>query len=471
MPKLEKIVSRDVDFAKWYTSIIINAELISYSPLKGTIILKPYAYSIWENIQEILNKYFKLKQIQNLYMPLLIPKSIFNKEKELIEGFSPECLTVTKIGDKKLEEDLIIRPTSEVLFGYFFSKELQTYKDLPMKYNQWANVFRWEKTTRPFLRTTEFLWQEGHTIHETPKEANEFAIEMINLYKDFFIKNLSIPVFMGKKTDYEKFSGAADTYTIETLMHDGQALQSGTSHYFADIFSKTFKIKFLDKNNVMQYPYYTSWGVSTRILGAIIMTHSDDNGLILPFDIAPIQIMIVTFNFDSKLIEYANKIKKQLKNYRIEISYSKKSFSYKRFESEIKGIPLRIDIGNQEIKSESVIIFRRDVSKKILIKVNNLQNEIKNIIDNYKINLYNIANNNNKKRIAKVLSFNEYKKLLSKGNYLILVPFCCKIKCEIEIKNETQTNSRCIISENIITEKCFKCNSSNSKWVYFARAY
>lgn len=471
--KLEKIVSRDVDFSKWYTSVIFNAKLIAYSPVKGSIILKPYGYAIWERIQAILNVEFSKNNIQNLYMPLLIPKSLFNKEKEMIEGFAPECLTVTKVGDKLLEEELIIRPTSEVLFGYFFANEVQTYNDLPLKYNQWANVFRWEKTTRPFLRTTEFLWQEGHTLHSSAQEAEDFALTMIKVYENFIKKYLVIPAFVGQKTEKEKFSGAKKTYTIECLMHDGQALQSATSHYFADKFSKTFNIKFLNKLNKMEHPFYTSWGVSTRLIGALIMTHADDNGLVLPFNIAPIQIKIVLWKNTEKLLSYANSIKILLeKKYRIEIDLTNKSFGFKRAETEIMGIPVRIEIGEKELQNNSVTLVRRDNYEKMNVNAKEVLSTLKNLFLNYDKNLYNKAEQNVQNKIKSVDTFEEYLQLIKKDNVIVLAPFCGKMECEIQIKLLTQTNSRCIPLTNYQTTKnCFKCKEQAYHLVYFARAY
>ncbi|WFG97354.1 proline--tRNA ligase [Spiroplasma citri] len=471
--KLEKITLREVDFAQWYTDIVLNADLIAYGPIKGTTIFKPYGYAIWENIQKILDAEFKKNGVKNVYFPLLIPKTLFNKEKEHIEGFSPEIATVTKAGDKVLDEELYIRPTSEVLFGTFFSKEIQGYRDLPLLYNQWVNVLRWEKTTRPFLRTSEFLWQEGHTIHSSKQEAQQFTLKILDIYATFAEKTLLLPVIKGQKTEREKFAGAEETYTIESLMYDGQALQCGTSHYFGQNFSKAFDIKFANQKNTLEYAYSTSWGVSTRLIGGIIMIHSDDNGLVLPPQIAPIQIMILPINNDSnEQLSAAQQLQKKLQKYRCEIDQSDKGFGFRATNAEIKGIPLRIEIGPRDLAQQQVTIARRDTFEKITVSWAEVEKVVSDLLVQIATNLYQKALNNRHQRTKEIDNYSEYKKTLAKMNGLFLVPFCGRIECEDTIKAETQTTSRCIPFD-VSTKKttCFHCGQPSINLVYFARAY
>ncbi|WP_338990392.1 proline--tRNA ligase [Spiroplasma endosymbiont of Seladonia tumulorum] len=471
--KLEKITLREVDFAQWYTDIVLNADLIAYGPVKGTTIFKPYGYAIWENIQKILDAEFKKNGVKNVYFPLLIPKTLFNKEKEHIEGFSPEIATVTKVGDKVLDEELYIRPTSEVLFGTFFSKEIQGYHDLPLLYNQWVNVLRWEKTTRPFLRTSEFLWQEGHTIHSSKQEAQQFTLKILDIYATFAEKNLLLPVIKGQKTEREKFAGVEETYTIESLMYDGQALQCGTSHYFGQNFSKAFDIKFSNQKNTLEYAYSTSWGVSTRLIGGLIMTHSDNNGLVLPPQIAPIQIMILPINNDNdEQLSAVEQLQKKLHKYRCEIDQSDKGFGFRAANAEIKGIPLRIEIGARDLAQQQVTIARRDTFEKITVSWTEVEKVVSDLLDQIAINLYQRALDNRHQRTKKIDNYSEYKKTLAKMNGLFLVPFCGRIECEDTIKAETQTTSRCIPFD-VPTKKttCFHCRQPATNLVYFARAY
>ncbi|WP_348735697.1 proline--tRNA ligase [Spiroplasma endosymbiont of Ammophila pubescens] len=471
--KLEKITLREVDFAQWYTDIVLNADLITYGPVKGTTIFKPYGYAIWENIQKILDAEFKKNGVKNVYFPLLIPKTLFNKEKEHIEGFSPEIVTVTKVGDKVLDEELYIRPTSEVFFGTFFSKEIQGYHDLPLLYNQWVNVLRWEKTTRPFLRTSEFLWQEGHTIHSSKQEAQQFTLKILDIYATFAEKTLLLPVIKGQKTEREKFAGAEETYTIESLMYDGQALQCGTSHYFGQNFSKAFDIKFSNQKNTLEYAYSTSWGVSTRLIGGLIMTHSDDNGLVLPPQIAPIQIMILPINNDNdEKLSAVEQLQKKLHKYRCEIDQSDKGFGFRAANAEIKGIPLRIEIGARDLAQQQVTIARRDTFEKITVSWTEVEKVVSDLLDQIATNLYQRALDNRHQRTKKIDNYSEYKKTLAKMNGLFLVPFCGRIECEDTIKAETQTTSRCIPFD-VPTKKttCFHCRQPATNLVYFARAY
>ncbi|AGJ90576.1 proline--tRNA ligase [Mycoplasma putrefaciens] len=471
--QLDKITPRNFDFAKWYTDIVINAKLASYGAVKGTMIFRPYGYAIWELIQKHLDLEFKKIKVQNVYFPLLIPESLFNREKDHIEGFSPEIATVTKVGDKQLEEVLFIRPTSEVLMMDFFSNEVNSYRDLPLIYNQWCNVMRWEKTTRPFLRTSEFLWQEGHTVHNSYNEAEEFTLKVLQIYKNFAQKILLLPVIAGKKTVKEKFAGAKDTYTIESLMFDGQALQCGTSHFFADNFSKAYDIKFQNKDGQLEYAYSTSWGVSTRLIGAIIMTHSDDNGLILPSSISPIQVQIIQIKNTDQIQKVAKQIKKQLANYRTEIDDTDKSFGFKISEAEIKGIPIRIEIGPRDLENHQLTISRRDdQTNKIKVDINNVVSSVDQMIKDYDNSLYQKALQNRESKTFAADSIEQYIEILKQNQGFVLVPFCGDITCENDVKQKTSTNSRCIAFDVEQTKsKCFNCKKDSQLKVYFARAY
>ena len=364
--KNEAITARDVDFAKWYTDVCLKAELMDYSSVKGFIIYRPYGYAIWENIQNYLDKKFKETGHQNVYMPMLIPQNLLNKEKDHVEGFAPECAVVTKGGLEELDEPCVIRPTSETLFCEHYSKIVKSYRDLPKLYNQWCSVVRWEKTTRPFLRGSEFLWQEGHTVHATKEEAVEETLRMLNIYKNMAANLLAIPMVTGLKT--EKFAGAEATYTIETLMHDGKALQSGTSHYFGQGFAKAFDMKFLNQDNKLEYVYQTSWGASTRLIGATIMVHGDDNGLVLPPRVAPIQVRIIPIrDTEPGVIETAQKLKEELikKQIRVDIDESQKSPGFKFSEAEMRGIPIRIELGPKDIEKNKCIVVKRNDNQKI----------------------------------------------------------------------------------------------------------
>ncbi|QGS51629.1 proline--tRNA ligase [Spiroplasma tabanidicola] len=471
--KIEKITSREDDFSQWYTDVVKNAGLADYGSVKGTMIFKPYGYAIWENIVAITDKMFKEQNVQNVYFPLLIPKNLFSKEKEHIEGFAPELATVTKVGDKDLSEELYIRPTSEVLICTHFAKEVKSYRDLPLIYNQWTNVMRWEKTTRPFLRTSEFLWQEGHTVHASEQEAKNMTLTMFDVYKKLANDYLLLPVISGRKTEKEKFSGAKETYSIEALMYDGQALQSGTSHYFGTNFAEAFNIKFQNKDQKEEFAYSTSWGVSTRLIGAIIMTHSDDQGLVLPSKIAPIQIQIININESEEVEKTSNQLFNSLKDsYRVFIDKTDKSFGFKISEAEIKGIPIRIEIGPRDLTNNVVTISRRDTRTKEQVSIDKVVEYVEKQIQDYDKNIYNIALKNLKNKTYEANTIDEYESILNKNQGLVLVPFCGDINCENQVKERTQTNSRCIpdIDEKI-EAKCFNCEKQAKYRVYFARAY
>ncbi len=471
--KMEKITSRDVDFSKWYTDVVKNAGLMEYGPVKGTMIFKPHGYAIWELIQKIVDIEFKKIAIQNVYFPLLIPEKLFLAEKEHVEGFAPELATVTKVGDKNLGENLFIRPTSEVLVADFLSREINSYRDLPVKYNQWANVMRWEKTTRPFLRSSEFLWQEGHTFHSSKVEAKEMTLDILEIYKKLANDILLLPVISGRKTEKEKFAGAKETYTIESLMYDGQSLQSGTSHYFADNFAKAFNIKFQNKNQKEEYAYSSSWGISTRLIGAIIMTHSDDFGLVLPSKVAPIQISIIAINDSKEVMDISNNLHKKLNlNYRVELDKSDKSFGFKISEAEIKGVPIRVEVGPRDLKDGVVTISRRDLRNKVQVKLEDVENYINNEILEHDKNLYQKALKNRLDKTFKADTVKQYLSIIEKTPGFVLVPFCGEIECENDVKQKTSTNSRCIPDGvDQIKSKCFNCNKESNLMVYFARAY
>ena len=385
MKKIEKITLQKEDFASWYTDVIKNGDLMSYGSSKGSIIFKPLSFAIWENIRNTLDKMFKTKNVKNVYLPLLIPESLLQKEKEHVQGFNPELATITEVGGKKLSEKFYVRPTSETLFGEFFKNELNLYNELPLIFNQWANVVRWEKTTNPFLRTREFLWQEGHTIHKTEEEARKLTLEILDIYKNFLKEYLAIPIVEGQKTEHEKFSGAVDTYTIEAMMKDGKALQAGTSHYLGQNFTKAFNVTYKNEENKLVNPYGTSWGTTTRLIGALIMTHGDDHGIIIPPRIAPVQIDILELfsKKDSLVSKISNDIYNVLtKEFRVNIDKSDKNPGFKAANSEIHGTPLRIEIGPNDVKNNQVIFVRRDTLEKITIKIENVFFEAQKILIN-----------------------------------------------------------------------------------------
>lgn len=382
---VEAITSRDVDFAQWYTDIVKKADLIDYSSVKGCMIIRPYGYAIWENMQNILDKMFKETGHENVYMPMFIPESLLNKEKDHVQGFAPEVAWVTYGGNEKLQERLCVRPTSETLFCEHYANIVHSHRDLPKLYNQWCSVVRWEKTTRPFLRSREFLWQEGHTVHATAEEAIEETERMLNIYADFCEKSLNMPVIKGRKTESDKFAGAEATYAIEALMHDGKALQAGTSHYFGDGFAKAFNITYTSKENKLEYVYETSWGVTTRLIGAIIMSHGDDNGLVLPPAVAPIQVIIIPVNQHKEgVLDKAQEIAARLKEkYRVKIDDSENSPGWKFSEYEMKGVPLRLEIGPKDIENSQCVIVRRDNREKSFVPLDNLEETIERLLRSY----------------------------------------------------------------------------------------
>lgn len=473
--KNEAITSMNDDFAKWYTDVCKKAELMDYSSLKGFIIYRPYGYAIWENIQNYLDKEFKKTEHENVYMPMLIPENLLQKEKDHVEGFAPECAIVTQGGKEELEEKCVIRPTSETLFCEHYSKIINSYRDLPKKYNQWCSVVRWEKTTRPFLRGSEFLWQEGHTVHSTKEEAIEETINMLNIYKKTSADLLAIPMVTGLKTEKEKFAGAEATYTIEALMHDGKALQSGTSHYFGQGFAKAFDMKFLDKDNKWQYVYQTSWGVSTRLIGAVIMVHGDDNGLVLPPKVAPIQVRIIPIRQNVEgVIEKAEEIKEELikKGLRVDIDLTDKSPGYKFSEAEMRGIPIRIEIGPKDIENNKCVIVKRNDGNKIELNLDkHLSETIDGLLNVIHNEMYEKANAHLASHITYVSNYDDFKDKLENVGGFIQAPWCGKTECELKIKEDTTATSRCISEKEVNNDKCICCGEEAKHIVNFAKAY
>ena len=473
--KIDAITKMDEDFAKWYTDVCRKAELMDYSSVKGFIIYMPYGYAIWENIKSYMDKVFKETGHTNVYMPMLIPESLLQKEADHVEGFAPECAIVTKGGSEKLEENLIIRPTSETLFCEHYSKIVNSYRDLPKLYNQWCSVVRWEKTTRPFLRGSEFLWQEGHTIHATKEEAIEETLQMLEIYKKTAANLLAIPMVTGLKTEKEKFAGAEATYTIEAIMHDGKILQSGTSHYFGQGFAKAFDISFLDSNNEQKYVYQTSWGVSTRLIGALIMVHGDDNGLVLPPRVAPIQVRIIPIKQDvDGVLDKALEIKKMLekRNIRVDIDDSDKSPGWKFSESEMRGIPVRIEIGPNDISANKCVVVKRNDSEKITLELDkNLDENIEGLLNVIHNEMYEKAARHLEEHITRVEDYENFKKSLDEKGGFIKAPWCGNIECEQKIKEETTATTRCIAEEQIEKEKCICCGHDAKHIVYFGRSY
>ncbi|MDD1373095.1 proline--tRNA ligase [Metamycoplasma hyosynoviae] len=479
MKKLEKITPQNENFAKWFTDVIQNGDLMAYGASKGSIIFKPLSFGIWDNIRKVLDEKFKSNEVQNVYLPLLIPESLLQKEKDHLQGFNPELATVTEVGGKKLTEKYFIRPTSETLFGDFFKNEVESHNDLPLILNQWANVMRWEKTTNPFLRTREFLWQEGHTIHSTEKEAVVFTKQMLQVYCEFVTEYLAIPVISGEKTPKEKFSGAEFTFTIEAMMKDGKALQSATSHYLGQNFTKVFDVKFKNKNNEFEHPYGTSWGTSTRLLGAIIMTHGDDRGIIVPPKIAPIQIDIIEIlaNKNPKVHEFGLYLKERLSQiFLVNLDTSMKSPGFKAANSEIHGTPLRIEVGPLDVEQNQVTFVRRDTLEKFVVSIEDVLFEAKKTLENIQNNLYTSALNRLKQNFVIATNYESFKEAIAQNKWVV-TNFACNIEDEIKIKEETGASSRCIpfefnfIDTKKLKGKCFFTNKKTDTIVIFARAY
>lgn len=471
---VEQITNMDEDFAQWYTDVVLKAELVDYSSVRGSMIIRPYGYAIWENIKNALDTEIKATGHENVYMPLLIPESLLQKEKDHIEGFAPEVAWVTHGGDEELAERLCIRPTSEVLFAEHYKNIIHSYRDLPKLYNQWANVVRWEKTTRPFLRTLEFLWQEGHTCHETDQDAHEETVKMLEVYADICERVLAIPVVKGQKTEKEKFAGAKYTYTIESLMHDGKALQSGTSHNLGTGFAKAFGIEFLDREGKLQTVHQTSWGFTTRIIGAMIMVHGDDKGLVLPPAVAPTQVLVVPIaQHKEGVLDAAYELQQALKSkFRVSIDASDKKPGWKFNESEMKGIPVRLEIGPRDIEENKVVLVRRDTGEKLTVEQQNLETELARLLEDIQKNLYDKALQHRIKKTHAVESMEEFKETLAKEGGFIEAMWCGKQACEDRIKEETQATSRCIpFEQERLSETCVCCGEGAEQLVIWAKAY
>lgn len=471
---VEAITSMDEDFARWYTDIVKKADLVEYASVKGCMIVRPYGYAIWELIQNELDRRFKETGHENVYMPMFIPESLLQKEKDHVEGFAPEVAWVTHGGSEKLAERLCVRPTSETLFCDHYKDIVQSYRDLPKLYNQWCSVVRWEKTTRPFLRSVEFLWQEGHTVHATADEAQEETIRMLNVYASFCEEILAIPVIKGQKTEKEKFAGAKATYTIESLMHDGKALQTGTSHNFGDGFAKAFGIQYLDKDNKLKYAHQTSWGMSTRLIGAIIMVHGDDSGLVLPPKVAPVQVIIVPVQQNVEgVLEKAYELKERLsKICRVKIDDSDKMPGWKFAEYEMRGVPLRLEIGPKDIQKDQVVLVKRENREKLFVPMDELETKVPEVLDEIQASLYNKALNLRNSRTFKATTIEEMENILDDTQGFIKAMWCGDAECEKEVKDRTAATARCIpFEQEKISDKCVCCGKEAKEIVYWGRAY
>lgn len=471
---VEAITSMDEDFAQWYTDVVKKAELIDYSSVRGCMILRPNGYAIWENIQKELDARFKETGVENVYMPLFIPESLLQKEKDHVEGFAPEVAWVTHGGLEPLQERLCVRPTSETLFCDLYSNIVQSYRDLPKLYNQWCSVVRWEKTTRPFLRSMEFLWQEGHTAHATAEEAEARTIEMLNIYADFCEQVLAIPMIKGRKTDKEKFAGAHSTYTIEALMHDGKALQSGTSHNFGDGFAHAFNIQYTDKDNKLQYVHQTSWGMSTRIIGAIIMVHGDDSGLVLPPRIAPTQVCIIPIAQQKEgVLDKAYELRDTLsKELRVKVDDSNKTPGWKFSEQEMRGIPVRIEIGPKDIEANQAVVVRRDTREKTIVSLDNIALETAKILETMQQDMLDKARKHRDTNTHTATNWDEFTDILNRKQGFIKAMWCGQRECEEAIKDETGASTRCMpFEQEKISDVCVHCGQPAKTMVYFGKAY
>ena len=472
---VKEITSRDQDFAQWYTDVCRKAELMDYSDAKGFIIYRPYGYALWEGIKGYLDDLFKKTGHENVYMPLVIPESLFLKEAEHVEGFAPETAIITVGGNEELAERLIIRPTSEVLFCNHYSKIITSYRDLPKKYNQWCSVVRWEKTTRPFLRGSEFLWQEGHTVHKDEEEARTEALEILNLYEKLGKDLLAIPFVIGQKTEKEKFAGAEDTYSIEALMHDGKALQSGTTHYLGTGFAEAFNISFQDKDGEVKKPHQTSWGVSTRLIGAVIMVHGDDSGLVLPPYLAPTQVIIIPIQQQKEgVLEAAQVLKEELESYgiRVKIDDSDKSPGWKFSESEMKGIPLRIEIGPRDLEQNQCVVAKRYNGEKSTIDLSIVGESVPPLLQHIHDEMYQRALINVLDNTRATNDYEDFKKIIEEQSGYVKMMWCGDVACEEQVKKDTTATSRCMpFDQTAIGKKCPICGKDAKHLVYWAKAY
>lgn len=471
---VEEITSMEEDFAKWYTDVCRKAELIAYTSVKGCMVIRPYGYAIWENIQKELDKRFKALGHENVCMPMFIPESLLNKEKDHVEGFAPEVAWVTHGGNEKLEERLCVRPTSETLFCEHYKSIVQSYRDLPKLYNQWVSVVRWEKTTRPFLRSREFLWQEGHTIHATAEEAQAETVQMLNVYADFCENYLAMPVVKGVKTEKERFAGAEDTYTIEALMHDGKALQSATSHYFGDGFARAFEIQYTDKDNKLKFPFQTSWGCTTRLIGAVIMTHGDNNGLVLPPKVAPTQVVVIPIAaHKAGVTEKAQEVTERIAKFcRAKIDASDNSPGWKFAEYEMKGVPLRLELGPKDIEKNQCVLVRRDNREKVFVSLDDLETEIPRLLDAVQQGLYDAALARREKMTYTAATLDELKDIADNKPGFIKAMWCGSRECEEKLKEVAGVSSRCIpFEQEQIADTCVCCGKAAEKMLYWGKAY
>lgn len=473
--QVEAITSMSEDFAQWYTDIVLKAELVDYSSVKGCLVIKPAGYAIWELIQKQLDERFKETGVENVYMPMFIPESLLEKEKDHVEGFAPEVAWVTQGGLEPLQERLVVRPTSETLFCDLYANIVHSYRDLPKVYNQWCSVVRWEKTTRPFLRSREFLWQEGHTAHATAEEAEERTKQMLNLYAQFCEEVLAIPMVKGRKTDKEKFAGAEATYTIEALMHDGKALQSGTSHNFGDGFARAFNIQYTDKDNKLSYVYQTSWGMTTRLIGAVIMVHGDDNGLKLPPRVAPFQTVIIPIMQNKPgVLDKANELAAALKakGIRVKVDDTDKRPGFKFSEQEMRGFPTRIEIGPKDIEAGTCIVARRDTGEKITVSLSEIETRLSEILDDIQKNMLETARKHRDAHTFSATNYEEFVDAINNKPGFVKAMWCGNVECENKIKDDTTATSRCMpFEQEKISDVCVCCGKPAKALVYWGKAY
>ena len=470
---VEAITSMEEDFAQWYTDVVKKAELTDYTSVKGCMVIRPAGFAIWERLRNELDRRFKETGVENVYLPMFIPESLLQKEKDHVEGFAPEVAWVTEGGQQPLQDRLCVRPTSETLFCDYYKNTVHSYRDLPQVCNQWCSVVRWEKETRPFLRSREFLWQEGHTAHATAEEAEERTVQMLNVYADFLEEFCAVPVIKGKKTDKEKFAGAEATYTVEALMHDGKALQSGTSHNFGDGFAKAFGIQYTDNENKLQYVHQTSWGVTTRLIGAIIMVHGDDSGLVLPPKVAPVQVCIVPIQQKKDgVLEKAAEIREALSNFRVKVDDTDKSPGWKFSEQEMRGIPLRIEVGPKDIEAGKCVVVRRDNKEKIDVAFTELEEKIGEILEKMQSDMLEAARARRDSQTFTATDYEEFKKIFTEKTGFVKAMWCGEQDCEDKIKEELSVTSRCMpFEQENISDKCVCCGKPAKKMVYWGKAY
>ncbi len=473
MSEIKDITSRDTDFAKWYTDVVTKANLVDYSSVKGSMIICPYGYALWESMQAILDKMFKDTGHENVQMPMFIPESLLNVERDHVEGFAPEVAWVTHGGKEELDERLCVRPTSEVLFCDHYKKIIKSYRDLPKLYNQWCTIVRWEKTTRPFLRSREILWQEGHTMHATKEEAIAETLKMLHVYEDFQKNYLAIPVIVGKKTEKEKFAGAEATYSLEAMMYDGVALQNGTSHFFGDNFAKAFGITYLDKDNKLVTPFQTSWGVTTRMIGALIMVHGDDRGLVIPPNIAPTKVMIIPIGNSDKVADALNSLTTSLKENDIsyKIDNTNKTPGFKFAEAEVKGYPVRLEVGPRDLENNEVTVVRRDTLEKIKYNLGEVASKLPDLFTTIQNDMYNKALKRRDSMIYDAQNYDEFTEIAQNKPGFIKANWCGDVACENKIKDDFSMKSRCLIEDEEISGPCVCCGEKAKYRLYFGKQY